>query len=944
MFYINTGEWYNPGMPSIVSVDIETTGLDSQKDAIIEIGAVRFNGHRVEAEFSTLINPRRPIPPGITVLTGITDAMVQNATTLKAILPEFETFVGDSIVLGHNVRFDISFLQRAGVLQFNKSIDTYELAAVLLPRANRYNLGALCHALNVMLPATHRALDDARATHGLFLKLYDLAAELPVDILAEIVRIGEPLEWGGTLAFRSILKQRMQQPVALKTKPHSFGPLFHPAQDENTPPLKALEPAVPLDEEEVAALLEYGGPFAGYFKGYEQRPQQVEMLRAVTRALSTDQHLMVEAGTGVGKSFAYLVPAALYAWNNNTRVIISTNTINLQDQLINKDIPDLCQALNLPIRATVLKGRSNYLCPRRLDMLRQRGPETVEQMRVLSKVLLWLEQGGSGDRNEINLNGPAERDAWMKISAEDEGCRAEVCMGRTGGTCPFYRAKQASQNAHLLIVNHALLLADVATGSRVLPDYNYVIIDEAHHLEGATTSALSFRVTQGDLSRTLRELGSTNSGILGHIVASLTNLASPSSVAAYHKAVQRATDLAFRLDHDFSQYFMAIQEFLSESRDGRPVSAYGQQERILPATRTLPIWTDVEITWDTAAETLKLLLNLLEELHSQVGDLNSTGDADLEDLQSNLGDLFSRLKEAETQLNGFVVSPIQNSIYWAEIPPNNSQVILQIAPLEIGDLMQSFLWHQKNSVILTSATLTANGEFDYLRTRLRAEEADELSLGSPFDYENSAMLYLANDIAEPSDANNYQRGIENTLIRLAKATGGRTLVLFTSYAQLKRTSQAISSPLSEAEIHVFEQGEGASPNALLESFRETERAVLLGTRAFWEGVDIPGTALSVVVIVKLPFDVPSDPIVAARSETFEDPFNEYSLPEAILHFRQGFGRLIRTQTDRGIVVILDKRILSKKYGRMFLESLPKCHTRTGSLNDLPAIAARWLDV
>jgi ATP-dependent DNA helicase DinG len=291
-----------------------------------------------------------------------------------------------------------------------------------------------------------------------------------------------------------------------------------------------------------------------------------------------------------------------------------------------------------------------------------------------------------------------------------------------------------------------------------------------------------------------------------------------------------------------------------------------------------------------------------------------------------------------------VSNPDPARIYWVEVSPDGSKLAAQIAPLHIGPLMEQYLWHEKDSVILTSATLTTNGEFDYIRNRLFADEAAELALGSPFDFETSAMLYLVNDIPEPADAANYQRSVEQVLTRLAKATNGRMLALFTSYTQLKRTSQSINPSLAADGIQVYEQGEGASANILLENFREADKAVLLGTRAFWEGVDIPGDALSVLVIVKLPFDVPSDPIVAARSETFEDPFSEYSLPEAILRFRQGFGRLIRTQSDRGVVVILDRRILSKRYGKMFIESLPECKLRVGSMTELPPAAARWLNL
>lgn len=935
-------------MPSIVALDIETTGLDPNGDAITEIGAVRFNGHRVENEWSTLVNPGRPIPGMITGLTGITNEMVRNAPPIRAVIQELADFVGDSPVLGHSVRFDLSFLQRYNILLNNDVLDTYELASVLMPTASRYNLGGLASQLGILLPATHRALDDARCTHALFVNLSEKAQQLSPDTIAEFVRLSEPFEWGASWLFSRILKERWRQPVTPARPARGggdHGPLFGSAPAEPFhAPLTPTDRPVALDPDEVSALLEYGGPFARYFAAYEMRAQQIEMLREITTALSTGQHLMVEAGTGTGKSFAYLVPAALWACQNDMRVVISTNTINLQDQLVKKDIPDLRAALGLDLRAVVLKGRSNYLCPRRLEILRQRGPESMEEMRVLAKVLVWLGQGGTGDRNEINLNGPIERDKWMRISAEDEGCKAEVCMSRTGGACPFYRVKQAAQSAHIVVVNHALLLADVATGSRVLPEYEYLIVDEAHHLESATTNALSYRTTQGDLARLMRELGGISSGNLGRLLAVAKDMLQPSDYAAYYQAIQRATDLVFRLEHDFIQFFKAIDAFLEERREGKPVSPYGQQDRIVPSTRTLPIWTDVEIAWDPARETAGLLLNLLAQLHKSISDAGDNLPEELQDLQGNLADVHRRLSEARDNLQGLVNEPNNELIYWAEIQSNNSQIALQMAPLHVGPLMEKYLWNEKSSVILTSATLTTHGEFDYIRSRLNAETAGEVALGSPFDYETSALLYLANDIPEPADASNYQRGVEQTIVRLAKATHGRMLVLFTSYAQLKRTSQAISGPLASAEIQVYEQGEGASANTLLETFREADQAVLLGTRAFWEGVDIPGEALSVLVIVKLPFDVPSDPIIAARSETFEDAFNEYSLPEAILRFRQGFGRLIRTQSDRGVVAILDRRILSKRYGKLFIESLPTCKLKVGPMADLPAAAARWLNL
>jgi len=932
-------------MESIVALDIETTGLDPEKDAIIEIGVVRFRDHRIEDEWSTLVNPARHISPFITQLTGITDQMVVQAPGIREILPTLVEFAGNAPILGQNIRFDLSFLRKYGILRNNTTLDTYEMAAVLMPNAGRYNLGALTQALGVLYPATHRALDDARATRGVFLRLYEEALAMPLALLAEIIRLSEPIEWGGSWPFRMALRARSKELVSADSIRHSYyGPLFEDQPERALAPLQPLEEYIGLDLDEAAAVLEPGGVFAHHFEQFEYRPQQVEMLRSIAEALSEGRHLMVEAGTGTGKSMAYLIPAALWAVQNNDRVVISTNTINLQDQLINKDIPDLRRALGIDLHAAVLKGRSNYMCPRRLESLRKHGPETADEMRVLGKVLVWLQGTHTGDRAELNLNGPGDRQVWMRISAEDEGCTSETCLKRTGGACPAYRARQAAQSAHILVVNHALLLADVATGNRVLPDFSHLILDEAHHLEDATTNALSYHVTLTDVERLLKQLGGPNSGLLGWTLSATQGSLAPSEYAIVSHLVQRITDHAFHFQNTIHQFFTGLNHFFSEQREGRPVNSYAQQERILPATRTQPNWSEVESVWDEAQHSLQPLLDLLGQLAQGIADIQKKLAEEDEELYSGLANQYRLLDEFNQNMNALVFEPARDRIYWAETQANGYQPSLHAAPLHIGEMMQRHLWQEKISVILTSATLTAAGEFNYLRGRLNAEDADELALGSPFDYESAALLYLINDIPEPTDRNGHQRAVENGLIRLCRATGGRTLVLFTSYDQLKRTAQAISPVLARDEILVYEQGEGASAHTLLETFRTTERAVLLGTRSFWEGVDVPGEALSVLVIVKLPFDVPSDPIVAARSETFEDPFNQYSLPEAILRFRQGFGRLIRTQFDRGVVAVFDRRILTKRYGRLFLDSLPTCTVKVAPLADLPRAAAQWLNL
>jgi ATP-dependent DNA helicase DinG len=926
-------------MQSIVAIDIETTGLSEERDAIIEIGAVKFKGHRVEDEWSTLLNPNRHIPEFVSGLTGISDVEVRNAPRFDEVAEELEAFVGNAPIVGHNVRFDLGFLQRAGLFSYNEVIDTYELASVLMPTASRYNLGALGKQLGILLPATHRALDDAKVTMAAFNRLFEIARELPIEVVAEIVRLSEPLEWDAAWLFQEVIRARAKEGIqSKKTKKKDAGVWF---DESKFPPLANPENPLPLDPDEIASVLEYGGPFARYFDSFEQRPEQVDMLRAVTNALSYGSHLMVEAGTGVGKSFAYLVPAALFALQNNTRVVVSTNTINLQDQLIQRDLPNLSQALDLDFRFAVLKGRSNYLCPRRLENLRHYGPRTKDEMRVLAKVMVWQLNNQSGDRSELNLTGPTERDVWVRVSAEDDACTTETCIKRTGGACPFHRAKTMSQSAHVLVVNHALLLSDVATGSKVLPEYSHLIIDEGHHLETATTNALSFKLNQFDLERMMKELGSSSGGVLGRLLTETQEALRPSDFGLLQQKVSRATDMAFRIEQMNREFYNIVGEFARLQREGQAQSNYSWQMRVLPATRTLPGWDEVEIAWDTTGETFRMLMISLAEIYKGAAELYAEGHENLEDVMGDISNLARRLTEAETNITGMISKPNPGMVYWIEVQPNGNRLSLNAAPLSVGPLVEKYLWHEKRSVILTSATLTAHGEFQYLRNTLGADEADEMQLGSPYDYENAALLYIANDIPEPN-ANGYQQALDRAILATAKATGGRMLVLFTSYAALKKTAQNITGPLAREDIYVYEQGDGASPNALLESFKATDRAVLLGTRSFWEGVDVPGASLSIVVLTKLPFDVPTDPLIAARSEMYEDSFQQYYLPEAILKFRQGFGRLIRTASDRGVVAILDRRVLTKQYGRLFLESLPPCTARQGPATNLAREAGKWL--
>jgi DNA polymerase-3 subunit epsilon/ATP-dependent DNA helicase DinG len=928
-------------MQTLIALDLETTGLDPATDTIIEIGAVRFRGKRVEGEYSQLVNPGRPLPAIITQITGINDEMLSQAPRLQDVLPDLEEFVEDFPILGHSVRFDLDFLGKHNLFQHNLTLDSFDLASVLLPDAGRYSLVALAAALGVPLRSAHRALDDANATRQVFLRLYDELMQLPMAVLSEITRLGENTDWGAGWAFEAAYDQRINQGEE-DAPPLQMPDLFTKIEDDSSP-LTSGGDLRPLEIEELAALVEPSGPMAEWMQTYEHRPQQVTMLEAVARALSEGRHLLVEAGTGIGKSMAYLIPSLQWAHQNGQRVVISTNTINLQDQLIHNDIPMINKALDMSYRAAVLKGRANYLCPRRLQALRQIGTRSPEEIRLLSKLLVWLSNEGSGDRGGINLP-PQEAIIWSRLSADNEECSTEICRLETGGLCPYYQAQTAAENAHVVIINHALLLADIATGNRVVPDYDYLIVDEAHHLESAATNGLSFSVTEFDVIRVLRDLGSDRRGLLGRILDLAKKQLQPAEASRVEEAIRGVSDHIVKGIELSRVLFGEMERFLESRFEGYGKSPYARQFRVMPGTRTIPEWEKIEIAWDELRLPLSRIIEALRQLAEGLEGLGEHEVEAADTLATGTRIAGRSLEAIFTNLDQLIFEPEASQIYWLETSPNQSRLSFHAAPLQVGPLVQEHIWHKKEAVVMTSATLTTAGEFDYLRRRLGAEDAEELALGSPFDYESATLLYLVNDIPEPSDRQAYQRAIERGLLALCSKTNGRTLALFTSHRQLRRTAHAISEPLARQGIQVLEQTTGASRHALLESFKADEGSVLLGTRSYWEGVDVPGEALSVLVITKLPFDVPSDPIVASRSEMYESPFYQYTVPEAILRFRQGFGRLIRTRSDRGVVLVMDRRVLSKSYGRFFIESLPQCTVRQASLKDAPRAAARWLQL
>jgi DNA polymerase-3 subunit epsilon/ATP-dependent DNA helicase DinG len=911
----------------LVAIDLETTGLNTETDSIIEIGAVRLRNGNIVEEYGTLVNPGFTIPSEVTYITGIRQEDLRGKPSIADLIAPLAAFVGDAPVVAHNVGFDIAVLRRFNILKTNLTLDTLELASVLLPAMPRYGLGGLTTFLGIVQENQHRALDDARATALLYWRLYQEALQLPAEVLEELVVSGAALQWELATVFRSALNdpERSSQPVKRWLPYVAQAAPLAPGRDEPQP----------VDVTEVVQVLSPEGTLPQHIAHYEYRHEQIAMTEAVTEALNTPHHLLVEAGTGTGKSLAYLVPAAAWAAANQERVVVATNTINLQEQLLSKDIPLVHRLLKDDFVASVMKGRANYLCPRRLEAVRRRRPTNRDELRLMAKILVWMQRSGTGDRAEITLLG-SENAVWARLSAEDEGCTTHQCETLMRGVCPFYKARKKAETSQILIVNHALLISDATSENSVLPDYRCAIIDEAHQLEEAITSGLSVRQDRATLLRRIGDLGGVNNGLLGDLLNAARGHVSEKQMMRFEAFAQVIGDAVAEIRGVIIAFFQHINDWVADTRrEGAGTTRITRTERAHSAFVRLQ---------GSSAQLDEYLGVISDAMNQLVAYLNRLADLNLPNFDDHINSASAAaryLDTARASLNEFIHNPDPNHVYWIETYSNPDFTALQIAPLHIGEMMRDLLWDKKRSVVLTSATLDANDDFAYIRSRLSADDVKSLKIGSPFDYRQSTLLYLPTDIPDPNRPG-YQQSIERGIIELATALEGRLLVLFTSYTHLRETVTTVGPRLALGNITVYDQAIGGSRETLLEGFRTTRRAVLMGTRSFWQGIDLPGDELLGLIIVKLPFAVPTDPVFAARSETYRDSFDNYAVPDAILRFRQGFGRLIRTQQDRGIVSIFDARVTSKGYGRHFLESLPDCTTHTGPLSSIGEHAKAWL--
>jgi len=844
----------------------------------------------VGERFSTFVDPGVDLHPAITRLTGIRDDDLLGAPPPQVAFGRLAAFLGASGVVGHNVGFDLAFLERAG-LPARAYLDTVELAAMLMPTAPTYALQALAAGAGITPEAAHRALADALTSAALLADLARRARALPVSVLEEAVAYAPQLG-----------------PAFVEFFTDAAATAARGAWDDSALSRPAARLAAVPRAEAIAvdAAFAPDGPLARGLDGFEERTQQRELARAIELTMRDGGALVAEAGTGVGKSLAYLVPALSRALSGE-RVVVSTHTLPLQDQLVRKDLPALQAALATRVPVTVLKGRTNYLCPRRWQQFRG-STETREEARLALKTLIWRLETTSGDRSELNLLG-AESDLWPRISADDETCDARRCL-RVAGGCYLQRAREDAAKSGIVVTNHALLLQDARRRGALLPAAEHLVVDEAHRLEEVATDAFGITFDERVVRRALDRVS--------HAPAVTAGLRD-----------ERATE-AERLRQDVATAHARAGEVFAALGAVLDPRALEDRLRVTPGLRASDDrWLPLELVAERFVDAIAAVATAAERLLARTTD---------EDERAELESATAELSYLRSAVTRGVHSPRQTDIVWLE-RRQDGDVALRVAPSHLGEAIRRGLVEPRRSTVFTSATLAVAGSFAFATDRFGiADLADARAFGSPFDYATQAILVVPNDGALPGDPD-FADEAAATIGDIGRALEGRTLVLFTAHGSMRDVASRLG-PLEETGIAVLTQGIDGSRRALLERFAKG-RAVLLGTQSFWEGIDLPGEMLECVVIARLPFAVPDDPLVQGRSELYEDPFREFHLPQAALRLRQGFGRLIRTRSDRGAVVLLDRRAMLRDYGAQLLASLPDARVRRVPSDEIAVTVARF---
>lgn len=915
---------------NFIALDVETTGLNDDSE-IIEIGLVVVENGEIIREWQSLVKPQKPIPKDISIMTGITPSMVKDAPRWADIEDELLSIIKGKMLLAHNFAFDKGRIEfQLGRTLENNWLDTHDMAKLFLPTLTSYKLMSIAFHLHILDSAHHRALNDATVCAQVFLTLMQQALHADPFTLEEMANTYSGMQeslFDSGYNLGDLLHLLAQEAQATDIAPLDFADFNDNYSDEESTPL--------LDFNHAADFFAPKGLLSQSKPDYQYRSQQTDMLNCIKQAFVEKKHALIEAGTGTGKSFAYLVPSLLWSFETDQRVIISTGTITLQEQLFHVDLPFLNTALGHTFTSAIAKGRNNYLCIRRFDEYTRNAYKASERERVFATSLVyWRNLDLSGDKEHLNLN-KAEQQYWQNIASSPDTCLGRRC--KFFNECCYFNNKRKCEQSDIVITNHALLFQDLRLGN-LLPEHQHVIIDEAHHLEDEATHQFTDTIDYEAIRKLLFNFTRTG-GFLSRIAV---------AVGKAETLAENSTEITERANRsmiDSKEALDIFEKCVKFSNDIPELDNIGDL-RITDKIRNAQWWLTFE---ESLRKSHNVLSTAVTSMNRLLVSLNE--DENIESLIREMTHARDRLAEQRDWLERFIAGTDEDYVYWVKTIKNYNyaNLFLNAAYIDIMPLIHEKLFQSNETVVLTSATLAVDNDLQYTAERflLASEECLSYITEAPFDYKNQSLIAIPNDHKDYSKTNDYEytKNVIYDLKKLIPAVDGDMLVLFTSYAMLNKVQQALKNDTTLKNYRILAHGQDGSRTSLLEALQGDDKTVLLGANSFWEGVDVKGDRLRTVVIAKLPFTPPTMPIESARNDLLKrqgkNPFSANSLPQAILRFRQGCGRLIRSANDRGCIIILDNRVISKNYGASFLKSLPEQPIWTDSIDTLAEKLKIW---
>jgi len=920
-----------------VVVDLETNGNSPRKgDRIIQFAAVVIENGKIVEEYSSLLNPLQPISPFIEELTGITDEMVDSAPIFEEIADKIVCLLEDAYFVAHNVLFDLSFLneelEQAGFRQFYGPIlDTVELARILYPTADSYKLTDLAAQEGIVHSRPHQADSDAYVTAELLLLLLEKLNALPQVTTKQLEFLSSSLKSDLDIYLQALLQEKQSKVEYIPENWEIYRGLTLKRLPNNLAGNQGKDYSVSFDMDIIEKRMRDSLSF------YQKREGQLEMMNVVHQALMDNRHGLIEAGTGVGKSLGYLVPAAYFAIEHKKQVIISTFTTQLQEQLFRKDLPLLKSLLPFPITYTLLKGRNHYISLDKFEVSLKEQEDNYDIVLTKMQILIWLTETETGDKDELNLTSGGSN-YWEKIKNDGN---FSLPISKEWAQKDFYRrTRNAAQKANMIITNHALLVKDLTADQHLLPAYDYVIVDEGHHFEKTATKHFGFRFSYIAVRLSINAIGTTDQK---QLMYHLENIIGDSSTSEKIEFNQFILALHVELDELFRSVLRYVKKTNQPRRDGK--GSYRIKKNDLGdwngvksvAERLVFLWKDGR----------EALLEKVQRLKDQDRKITSSQMLVVERIESILNDwlvYINHLREMFLREG--------DHIAWLESDRNNypNNAVLYTQPSTVAETLQNMFFSKKKSVVFTSATITVNNSFEYyIKVLGLGNDLLQVQIDSPFNYSQQVQLLIPTDVPEVNTVslNEYVSTIGEQIIKIAQATKGRMLILFTANDMLRKTYDYMKESGCLEEYAILAQGiTNGSRMRLTRNFQRYDKAILLGTNSFWEGIDIPGEDLTCLIIVRLPFSSPEDPLTEAKNELIKNkggnPFLENSLPEAVLRFKQGFGRLIRTEEDKGFIIVFDRRIVTTSYGETFLQSIPAVPIKQQNSDEMVKFIENWL--